>query len=120
MDVNNPIIQLLISGTQAEFDRNMELACERYQQAWNLAADDYEACMAAHYMARCQENIEDALHWNLEALQRAIRVADGRTRDFFPSLYLNLGKSYEQMGDLNEAKRYYNLAAQRSANPLRE
>lgn len=115
MDANNPIIQLLISGTQAEFKRKLDVACDLYRQAWELAADDYEACMAAHYLARCQDKIENVLRWNLEALQRAEQVVDGRTRDFYPSLYLNLGQTYEQMGDTKEAQHYYSLAAQARA-----
>lgn len=30
---------------------------------------------------------------------------------FYPSLYLNLGHSYEDAGDRDEARRYYDLAA---------
>ena len=37
-------------------------------------------------------------------------VGDNRITGFFPSLYLNLGHSYETVGELDEARRYYSLA----------
>ena len=36
--------------------------------------------------------------------------------EVYPSLYLNIGKSYETLQDVNEAGRYYQLAANESAN----
>jgi hypothetical protein len=44
-------------------------------------------------------------------LEHANVVNDERVKEFYPSLYLNLGRSYELVGDQNEAQRYYNLAA---------
>ena len=112
MDPNNPVIKLCIAGTQAEFKNNMDEACELYQQAWETANDDYEACIAAHYVARCQVSPEDIFHWNQEALDRAKAVKNGSIRDFYPSLYLNLGRSHELLGQQAEAEKYYHLAAE--------
>ena len=111
MDLNNPVIKLCIAGSQAEFAGQPERASELYQQAWQTARDDYEACIAAHYLARFQPSPADSLHWNQEALHLAEALSDGRAKDFYPSLYLNMGRSYEQIGNLPEAKRYYDLAA---------
>jgi tetratricopeptide (TPR) repeat protein len=111
MDLNNPVIRLCIAGTRAEFEGKKDKACELYRQAWKAATDDYEACIAAHYMARCQDSPEEILRWNQEALERANTVEDGRVKDFYPSLYLNLGRSYELMGDQGKAEKYYALAA---------
>jgi tetratricopeptide (TPR) repeat protein len=111
MDVNNPIIKLCIAGTQAEFEGRFETAYELYRQAWEAFTDDYEACIAAHYVARCQESPEESLRWNRVALERAEAVNDGSVRDFYPSLYLNLGRSYELLGYQDEAVEYYALAA---------
>jgi len=113
MDSNDPVIQLCIRGIRAEFEHRTDAACGLYLQAWDLAQDDYQACIAAHYVARFQETPDDTLRWNQEALQRAERVGDDRVQEFFPSLYLSLGHSYEMVGDPAEAKRYYDLAAQR-------
>ncbi len=112
MDTNNPIIKLCIAGTQAEFDGNMEAACKLYQQAWTTSADAYEACIAAHYLARCQESREDIFRWNQIALERAQAAEDERVGDFYPSLYLNMGRSYELLGKKAEAETYYSLAAE--------
>ncbi len=54
---------------------------------------------------------QDTLHWNQEALARADAVGDSRVRSFYPSLYLNMGHSYEVLGNRAEASRYYALAA---------
>jgi tetratricopeptide (TPR) repeat protein len=116
MDQNNPVIKLCIAGTQAEFDDSMEAACELYQQAWDASRDDYEACIAAHYMARCQETPEKTFRWNREALERAKAINDDSIKDFYPSLYLNMGRSYEQLGNQIEAEKYYNMAAELGAN----
>ena len=109
MDLNNPVIKLCIEGTQAEFQGQIDLARSHYQRAWECARDDYEACIAAHYVARHQNDPQQRLHWNQVALDKAKAVADGRVEAFYPSLYLNMGQSYELLGKREEAKRYYDF-----------
>lgn len=111
MDLQNPVIQLCLAGTQAEFEGRIEDARVLYKQAWEQATDDYEKCVAAHYVARYQESPQEKWRWNQEALDRAEAVQDGRVQDFYPSLYLNMGHAHELLGNLEEAERYYNLAA---------
>lgn len=110
MDLTNPIIQLCMQGTHAEFENRLDDARTLYQQAWELHSDDYEACIAAHYFARFQESPEETLHWNQLALERANAVNNDSVRDFYPSLYLNMGRSHEVLGNDEEAKTYYELA----------
>jgi tetratricopeptide (TPR) repeat protein len=112
MDLNNPVIKLCVEGTRAEFQGQIERARTCYQKAWESAQDDYEACIAAHYLARHQDRPEERLHWNRVALEKAEAVGDARVREFYPSLYLNMGRSHELMGNRTEAKRYYDLAAE--------
>ena len=112
MDPNNPVIKLCVEGMRAETEGRNEDAHNLFMQAWEASEDDYEACVAAHYVARHQ-SLEDALHWNQVALARAEAVGDKRVQGFYPSLYLNLGHSYEVLGNLAEAKRHYELAAER-------
>jgi hypothetical protein len=45
-------------------------------------------------------------------LVRADAVGDERVRSFYPSLYVNMGAAYEALGDLAEARRYYDMAAE--------
>jgi hypothetical protein len=111
MDLDNPVVKLCAEGTQAEFEGRIDDARALYVQAWDAARDDYEACVAAHYVARRQPRPEDALRWNQEALIRADAVGDERVRDLYPSLYVSLGHSHEISGNLAEARRYYQLAA---------
>ncbi|MEJ2302917.1 MAG: hypothetical protein P8Y14_15440 [Anaerolineales bacterium] len=111
MDLHNPVIKICIEGTQAEFKGQINRACRLYQQAWEAARDDFEACIAAHYVARHQDDPEKKLYWNQIGLERADAVGDGRAQEFYPSLYLNMGHSYELLGNQAEAKRYYDLAA---------
>lgn len=111
MDTDNPVIKLCIEGTRCEFEGRKNAACELYSQAWDAAGNDYEACIAAHYMARCTDSPEEIFYWNKLALDRAGAVEDDRVKDFYPSLYLNLGRSYELLGNAAGAKKYYELAA---------
>jgi len=112
MDITNPVIQLCMAGTRAEFEHRIEDARVLYQQAWDVSMDDYDACIAAHYVARFQDSAEESLRWNQVALKHAHAVNDERVKDFYPSLYLNLGRSYELVGDQAEAQKYYELAAE--------
>jgi tetratricopeptide (TPR) repeat protein len=115
MDARNAVISLCMRGARAEFEGRANDAHEIYRQAWDISKDDYEACIAAHYMARFQPTPEETLWWNQQALECANRVNDDRVKEFYPSLYLNLGHSYEKLGNQDEAKRYYDLAAQLGA-----
>jgi hypothetical protein len=112
MDLNNTVISLCVKGTQAEFSGNTEEARALYWQAWQSAQNDYEACIAAHYVARFQASPQECLHWNELALQHAELVEDESVKSFYPSLYLSLGHAHELMGNLPEALRFYDLAAQ--------
>jgi hypothetical protein len=115
MDPDNPVVKLCAEGMQAEFAGRLDESGSLFIQAWQAAQDDFEACIAAHYLARRQVDFADNLHWNQVALARADAVADERVGQFYPSLYLNLGHSYEINGDPTEARRYYALAAARVA-----
>jgi hypothetical protein len=84
-----------------------------FEAAWEASSNDYEACIAAHYVARHQRSAEAALHWNREALRRADLVADDRVRGLYASLYLNVGRCLELLGDSAEACRHFSLAAAR-------
>lgn len=111
MDLSNPVIQLCIEGARAEFEHRLEDARRLYQQAWEARKDDYEACVAAHYVARFQDSAEKSLHWNRMALSHANAVNDEKVKELYPSLYLSLGRSHEVVGNQEEAQKYYALAA---------
>jgi tetratricopeptide (TPR) repeat protein len=110
-DPNNPVIRLCQEGIRAEFDGRPDDARSLYLQSWAAAQDDYEACVAAHYVARFQEEPQEILRWNQIALDRANAVSDDQVQSFYPSLYLNMGLSYEKLGRIDEAQHYYDMAA---------
>jgi tetratricopeptide (TPR) repeat protein len=110
-DPENKVVKLCAEGMQTEAEGNIAQARQLFQQAWDIAANDFEAFTAAHYLARNQQDPNDVLKWNLEALTRANAVKDDDMKAHYPSLFLNVGKSYETLGNINEAKKYYIDAA---------
>ena len=111
MDPNNPIVRLCVEGMQAEATGKAAEARLLFIKAWEKKQNDFEACIAAHYVARHQETPQDTLTWNQIALDRAIRLEGEEIDTLYPSLYLNLGKSHEDMGNLQVARKYYEMAA---------
>jgi hypothetical protein len=111
MHPHSLVARLCIKATQAEFDGRMDDARDLGWQAWEAAQDDYEACMAAHYVARYQESPQGALRWHQEALARADAAGDERVGSFYASLYVNLGRAHEVLGNLAQAAEYYRRAA---------
>ena len=97
VDPTNPVVALCAAGMAVEGDP--AAARRLFQQAWDSCADAYEASIAAHFLARQQETSEGRLHWNSIAVERAKAVTDGRTREFLPSLYLNLADSCFMAGN---------------------
>ncbi len=110
MDANNRIVKLCAEGMQAEMDGRLEDARKLFERAWNVRRNDYEACIAAHFLARHQASSEDTLRWNEEALERADRADVELVRGFYASLYLNLGHSHEQLGNAELARSSYEIA----------
>jgi len=110
MDPNNPVVKLCAVGIGEELAGRRDAAAKLYQDAWNSRTSDYEACIAAHYVARLQATPREALHWNSEALRFAQSANDSELLGFFPSLYLNLAKSHEDLKNLADARRFYLLA----------
>jgi hypothetical protein len=109
MDPKNLVVKLCAEGMELE-GRDPAMAKRRFDEAWGLASDDYEACIAAHYVARHQGTPEETLRWNQIALDRARAAAVPQIAGFMPSLHLNLGKALEDCGQLAPARLQYELA----------
>lgn len=110
MDLNSVVVRLCSQGMEAEGQGEASQARSLFIEAWNAATEDFERCIAAHYVARHQESPADALRWNQMSLEYADAVGDSRTAGFYSSLYLNMGKAHEDVGGLADARRYYRLA----------
>jgi hypothetical protein len=107
----NHIVQLCIQGMDMETKEKPEEAGRLFLQAWNEATTDFEKFLAAHHVARQQKNVSDKLKWLETTLQFALKVNNPAVNGALPSLYANLAKSYEDLGDRENAKRNYDLAS---------
>jgi tetratricopeptide (TPR) repeat protein len=113
IDPQNPVVRYCVEGMEREQEGRPEEALRLFTLAWDQSNDAFERSIAAHYLARHQATPEMALHWNQESLTNADAVGDDRVRQFYPSLYLNMGKAHEDLGNLKDARRFYALAADR-------
>jgi len=114
IDPKNPVVLLCAAGM--ERDGEPDEARRLFQQAWDARRNDYDAAIAAHYLARHQLSPHETLRWNSLAVTHAERVADGRTTELFPSLYLNLASSLTALGRLDEARAIIARAKQHLEN----
>jgi tetratricopeptide (TPR) repeat protein len=110
MNMENPVVKLCAEGMSLEAQGRLAQAAKVFAQAWENATDDYEASVAAHYVARHQDSPAEALRWNQISLDRANSASEEKVRGFYPSLYLNMGKAHEDLGYYEEAKHFYTLA----------
>jgi tetratricopeptide (TPR) repeat protein len=107
---NNHIVKLCIVGMGLEDSGKPEEASKVFLQAWNEATNDFEKFMAAHYVARHQKDVADKLKWLETGLQHALKINDDSVKSAFPSLYANIAKCYEDLGDPDKAKENFELA----------
>ena len=116
-DPSNPVVLLCVKGIETEYAGNIEKADGLYREAWSLADTDLEKMTAAHYLARTRDNAAEALHWNLLALDHAGKIEAGGTMApevaaLYPSLHLNVAKSFEDGTNPEKAREHYLLAGQ--------
>ncbi|WP_329096889.1 hypothetical protein [Streptomyces sp. NBC_01439] len=110
-DPENIVVQLCVQGMQAEAEGRDVRARELFLQAWEAAEDDYDACIAAHYLARHQPTPQETLHWNQECLTRADKVGDDRVRGFYASLHGNMARAHRDLGQIEQAREHFEAAA---------
>jgi GNAT superfamily N-acetyltransferase len=101
IDPTNTVVALCAQGMAVE--GTPDAARAYFEQAWAMRRDDYDAAIAAHYLARHQSSLAETLRWNEIAAQHAERVEGGRAAALLPSLYLNLGDSYAAFGQRAQA-----------------
>jgi tetratricopeptide (TPR) repeat protein len=107
-DPNNHIVKLCAKGM--EMEGQTKDASKIFLQAWNESTNDFEKFIAAHYVARHQNSINDKLKWDEIALHLALKINDLNVKGAFPSLYLNIAKCYEDLKDFDNARKNYRLA----------
>ena len=116
-DPNNAIIKLCMSGMELEDSGNSEDAITIFHKAWHEATDDYERFIASYHLARMQKSITDKLKWMETSLQCALKINDDNVKSAYPTLYFNIAKCYEELGDSENAKRNYELSDSAKGTP---
>ena len=107
---DNKVVQLCAEGMELEGQGNLAEASISFKQAWDVAATDFEKFTAAHYVARHQKTVADKLKWDQIALVHALNTGEENIREALPSLYLNIGKCYEDLCDFDKAASNYRAA----------
>jgi rifampin ADP-ribosylating transferase len=106
----NKVVQLCATGMELEGKGKFEKANKHFVEAWRYATTDLERFTAAHYVARHQKNTSDKLKWDKTALLHALKIRDEDIKQTLPSLYLNIGKCYEDLNDFDNAISNYQAA----------
>jgi len=109
-DPENSIIKLCAKGIEKEGENLHSEAAQLFQQAWSEARNNFEKYIAAHYLARQQKSTKEKLDWDKVALDFALLVEDDEVKSSLPSLYLNIAKGHEDLGDVTQANENYRLA----------
>ena len=113
----NNVVKLSLQGMDMEEKDKPGEALKLFLQGWNEATSDFEKFIAAYYVARLQETIPGKLKWLKTALQFALKINDDAVKSAFPSLYSNIAKCYEELGDRDKAKENSELAISFKNNP---
>ena len=106
-DPNNPVVQLCLEGMTS---RDVSAKHVLIEKAWNMASNNEEKCLAAHYMGRIKVDLSERMQWDNQALDFAKQLASETLAGFYPTLYLMIGKNYEDMGLRLKASEYYQSA----------
>ncbi|MDP4220708.1 MAG: NAD(+)--rifampin ADP-ribosyltransferase [Bacteroidota bacterium] len=109
-DPHNHVVKLCLQGMAFEGQGKPAEAVRVFLQAWDEATNDFERYLAAFYVTRLQANATDKLQWAETTLQLALKVNSLAVNGVFPALYYNIAKCYEDLGDLENAQKNYELA----------
>jgi len=108
---HNPVIQRCMQGMDQAEKGRAEAAAALFLQAWNEATNDFEKFIAAHFVARQQQDARDQLQWLHTALQHGLSVNSDAVKSALPSLYSNMAQCYATLGDADNESKYRALAA---------
>lgn len=116
----NNIVRLCLQGMSLEENEKNEEAKNVFLQAWNEVTDDFEKFIAAWYVARHQPTIADELKWLEKDLQLALEINDERTQPALSPLYSKIAECYQENGDSENAKKYFDLSDSALQDPVDE
>ncbi|MGN6476076.1 MAG: tetratricopeptide repeat protein [Flavipsychrobacter sp.] len=109
-DGDNAVNKLCAEGMEMEGKGDLAASLQLFTRAWDMAGNDAEKFIAAHYLARRQADTEGKLYWDAIALAHAQKVPDTSVKGAMPSLHLNIGKCYEDLGKYDLATEHYTQA----------
>lgn len=121
MPMNEPVPTMVSIGTGKGIELSQagqrEAARELFARVWDEmggeSRDPMHACALAHSMADVQDDVHEELRWDLLALAAADGLTDERAgragvtspvTGFYPSLHLNLGECYRNLGEPDAAR----------------
>lgn len=113
----NNIVKLCLQGMEMEEAGKAEEAAGLFMQGWNEATNDFEKFLTAHYLARHQQTVHGKLNWLETALQLALKIDSDAVNSALPSLYSNIARCYEDLGEADKAKANSDLATSYRYNP---
>jgi len=114
---NNHIVKLCLQGMNMEAKGNPEEAGKLFLQAWNEATNDFEKYLTAFYLAQQQTDVSAKLKWFETALQFALKADNHSASSALPSVYSNIARCHENLGEVDSAKKYAQLASSARSNP---
>ena len=107
----NNIVKRCLQGMKMEAKGSPEEANKLFRQGWEEAANEFEKFLAAYYVARHQPTVSDHLHWLTIALEHALKADNEATKSALPTLYSQIAAYYDDLGDVENAKKNHELSA---------
>jgi hypothetical protein len=101
--------RLFCRGERAE---GRQILLEMWEQL-DAKKDVFHRCVAAHYLADTEDDVQAELEWDRKALAEAESIGEDRShpsvaavRAFYPSLHLNLADDFRRLGDFERARHH--------------
>lgn len=113
----NPIVKCCIMGMAQEENGNREAAVALFGQAWREATHDFEKYIAAYFIARHENELQQKLRWFETALQFGQQVNNDSVNSALPGIYRHIADCYARLGDVEKEQKYAGLALQRELEP---
>ncbi len=111
--------RLFCRSEQAEGRRQLQAIWDEL----NPGGDPFSRCVAAHYLADTEGDLQEQLKWDLRALEVAESITGeggdphpsaAAIRAFYPSLHLNLADDYRKLRNFQNARRHAELGNESS------
>lgn len=119
-DSKNKIIGLCMLGMNMEEQGDSEGAMAILIKALNESTDDFEKFVATYQIAKYEKNIPEKLKWLEKSLQYAIKSEDYGIKSTLPTIYFDIAKCYEELGESEKAKINYELSNLYNTEPKDE